>query len=893
MEKRRLTAIMFTDMVGYTSMMGQDEEKAFKILENNRIIHKDLLVIYEGRLLKEIGDGMLCSFDSASNAVKCAIELIRKSHDYKGLTLRIGIHIGEVVFSRHDVFGDGVNIASRIEAMAIPGSVLISGKVYDEIKNKHGIQVRQIGTYTLKNDTQPRVIYAITNAKLKVPSSKDLYKITEDNPELQNKVLTSTAQQLPQTSNKKFRLTSARVLLTALFTAMALVFGSFLFISFRNNTRVKWAREEAIIEIEQLIEKEQFKTAYHIAEEAEKYIPDDPLLKRLWPKMEFKLNLNSDPSGAKVYRKLIGENDTDYELIGITPLDSVRTYNSFSDWMIEKEGYDPLEFMNTTWVVQDKTYKLFESGELPENMLFVPFNQWGYWPTGWISGLENTNQPDLQNYLIDKYEVSNKDFKRFMDQGGYRNRTFWKEPFIKEGHELSWEEGLALFVDKTGLPGPSNWEVGDYPNGMENYSVSGISWFEAMAYAAFAGKNLPTVYHWIYAATPGRGDLINPASNFLGDGPAPRGSHKGLGVYGTYDMAGNVREWCLNPTDGSEARFILGGAWDELPYNFSNARAINPFDRSVLNGFRCIKYLENVGQNEKIYRSIPLTFRDYSIEKPVNDETYQNFLYDFEYEKTPFDEEIIPMDFGDPDFTCQKIFINSPYDEERLCLYLFLPNKSTPPFQIIFYFPSAWAQELDDFESSYELTRFEYDFFIKSGRAVAYPIFPGTYGRDWINKNQPWGRIKRKSNFTAISKEVQRDLDYLTTRNDIDKNQIGFYGKSWGGALGPVAIAVEKRIKAAVLNVGGLFFGKSFPETDVINYLPRVTAPILMLNGRHDHIFPIETSSKPMFKLLGTPSAHKKQIIYEVGHTGPVRHELIKESLNWFDTYLGPVKPGN
>ena len=100
MEKRQLAAIMFTDIVGYTRLMGADEDKALKVLENNRDLHKDLLILYDGQKLKEIGDGMLCSFDSASSAVKCAIELIRKSNEYKDLKLRIGIHIGEVVFFR-------------------------------------------------------------------------------------------------------------------------------------------------------------------------------------------------------------------------------------------------------------------------------------------------------------------------------------------------------------------------------------------------------------------------------------------------------------------------------------------------------------------------------------------------------------------------------------------------------------------------------------------------------------------------------------------------------------------------------------------------------------------------------------------------------------------------
>ena len=149
MEKRRLAAIMFTDIVGYTRLMGQDEEKALSLLDKNREIHQLSLEKNNGKLLKELGDGMLCSFESASNAVNSAIFLVQNAHSIKGLKLRIGIHLGEVIFSHTDVFGDGVNIASRIESIAIPNSVLISGKVYDEIKNKQNLKTKLIGTLNL------------------------------------------------------------------------------------------------------------------------------------------------------------------------------------------------------------------------------------------------------------------------------------------------------------------------------------------------------------------------------------------------------------------------------------------------------------------------------------------------------------------------------------------------------------------------------------------------------------------------------------------------------------------------------------------------------------------------------------------------------------------------
>ncbi len=137
MSERRLAAIMFTDIVGYTALMGSDEDKAFQVIRKNRRIHKTLIEKYKGEWLKEMGDGTLASFYSSSDAVRCADEIQNLSKQ-EDISLRIGIHEDEVVFSGGDVYGDGVNIASRLESQAANGAICISGAVYKNIKNKPG-----------------------------------------------------------------------------------------------------------------------------------------------------------------------------------------------------------------------------------------------------------------------------------------------------------------------------------------------------------------------------------------------------------------------------------------------------------------------------------------------------------------------------------------------------------------------------------------------------------------------------------------------------------------------------------------------------------------------------------------------------------------------------------
>ncbi len=161
MSERRLAAIMFTDIVGYTALMGSDEERAFEVLKKNREIHTRLIEAYNGKLIKEMGDGMLVIFNIASDAVRCAVE-IQKACKEAGIPLKIGIHEGEIVFSDEDVLGDGVNIASRLEAATRKGCITISEAVYWDIKNKTDIRSRYAGAKSYKNVAEPVKVYEIS-----------------------------------------------------------------------------------------------------------------------------------------------------------------------------------------------------------------------------------------------------------------------------------------------------------------------------------------------------------------------------------------------------------------------------------------------------------------------------------------------------------------------------------------------------------------------------------------------------------------------------------------------------------------------------------------------------------------------------------------------------------
>ena len=165
MQQRRLAAIMFTDIVGYTSMMSKNEKDALQAIQVVRDVLKPLIAKYNGKWQKEIGDGTLSSYASAVDAVNCALEF-QQAVGKESFKVRVGIHVGEVTMTDDDIFGDGVNIASRIEPLAPPGGIYITDRVYEDISNKPEISSTLVGTRSLKNVERPIQIYTLVGEGL-------------------------------------------------------------------------------------------------------------------------------------------------------------------------------------------------------------------------------------------------------------------------------------------------------------------------------------------------------------------------------------------------------------------------------------------------------------------------------------------------------------------------------------------------------------------------------------------------------------------------------------------------------------------------------------------------------------------------------------------------------
>ncbi len=656
----------------------------------------------------------------------------------------------------------------------------------------------------------------------------------------------------------------------------------------------RWAREVAVPEISRLSDQGKFGDAYALAVKAEKSISGDTALAKLWPAISYQLSVETKPPGVDVYRRDYVNADTPWELVGRTPLKDVRQPRGMFVWKFEKPGFGTV--LRTTLSLIPRysvpagepvqaNVTLDEVGNIPPGMVRVSPEK--YFKTLFIPGYEGMPGLALKDYWIDQYEVTNRQFKLFVDQGGYQKREYWKIDFQRDGKRLSWEEAMALFRDSAGRPGPKDWIQGEYPKGQDEFPLTGISWYEAAAYAEFAGKSLPTIYHWNRAAGPFSAAFIVPASNFGGSGILPVGSKQDMSPWGNYDMAGNVKEWIWTEAESGK-RYVLGGAWDEPTYMFIDPDAQSSFLRASNIGFRCVKYIDPDSLPKVATDPMTSPRRDLTKEKPVSDQLFQAYRSLYSYDKTPLDATVEPFgkDEDEEDWKAEKITYTAAYGKERAIAYLFLPKKAKPPFQTVIFFPGSNALLLRKF-SLY--TTSSLDAVLRSGRAVLYPVYKSTYERgdgmesDVSNMTSTW-----RDHVIMWVKDASRAIDYADTRPELDHDKLAYYGYSWGAATGSIVPAVEPRIKACVLALGGLDFQRSLPEVDPMNFLPHVKQPVLMLNGRYDFFFPVESTQDPFYRLLGSRKDQKKHLLYETGHSIP-RNELIKETLNWLDQYLGPV----
>lgn len=624
-------------------------------------------------------------------------------------------------------------------------------------------------------------------------------------------------------------------------------------------------------ELQSMIEAERFEEAFRLHRDLEPHLTGNAEFEKVRSGLLFPVTIRTSPDNADVFVRGYNEPNAEWLQLGRSPIEGRGPLGYFR-YRIVKAGFAPFEGAADAGMA-DLSFDLIPEAETPEGMVYVP---------GGSIQVVGIGPTPVEGFFIDRLEVTNRQYKAFVDAGGYSKPELWREPFIKDGRTLSFEEALTEFKDQTGRPGPATWELGSFPAGQEDFPVRGVSWFEANAFAAWAGKRVPTVHHWRQAAPPIIFSNILEHSNFNAQGAARTGEYTGLGPFGTLDMAGNVREWCWNAV--GDRRYNLGGAWNTPPYLYQEADAVSPFDRAPINGFRTVKLRTEAALNPSLLGPVSSLTRDYKGETPASDRDYEIYRRLYDYDATDLKSEVESVDDSQEHWRIERVSFAAAYGGERIPAYLFLPRGVQPPYQTVVYFPHSGG----DYLSSFELAEMNYlGFIVRSKRALLLPMYKGSYERKL--PKPPAGLNARRDLTVARMKDLRRSVDYLLTRQDVDSTRLAYFGVSLGARLGAIALAVEPRFQAGVLWSGGFPMVARLPEIDEINFAPRVKTPVLMLNGRQDFTFPIESSQKPMFRWLGTPEADKRHGIYDGGHVFPFAR-IIKDSLDWLDKYLGVPK---
>ena len=599
--------------------------------------------------------------------------------------------------------------------------------------------------------------------------------------------------------------------------------------------------------------------------------PENQILKSFFIKSSWKINVDSDIDKTDVYVKYGGDSIWNY--IGKTPIDSLRVpglgyWDDFNLKLINGK---------TEYIGSKGEYGFFNISlieKLPDGFVLKKSKEDVFMN---MPGVYFGSNIKIDAFGVSKKEVSNYEFKNFIESGGYKNPDYWDFPIIINGHEYSFDEAKSLFTDRYGKSGPKNWSYGEYPDGEGEFPVNGVSWFEARAYAKYKSLDLPNIYQWLDAAL---------LSGFTSKLPELKNSNynstklksvkfQSANLNLLPNIAGNVREWVINP-HGNDRRSILGGAFNTNEYTFNSFYSLNPLDRSVQNGFRLVKNFDNENEENNNF-NIRHIERNFDDEIGVSDEVFEVYKSQFDYPKAPLKVKTSELKSPNPNYSIEKFEMDTPYNSDEK-LYGFIisskefKNKSVP----IIEFPTAGAIFSDKFIIDENLLK-ERKYILDEGYSLIIPVYYNNYDREkplkdwWPNESEEY-----KNAIIKIGKDFKRVIDYLETREDLEIKKLSYLGYSWGSVTSNILLAIDERVKSAAIFIGGLMLQKSRKEIEAHFYLRRIKIPILHIVGKLDGIFEYEDSFLPWNKLIGTPEEDKFIIaIDKGGHGDGISQDII------------------
>jgi formylglycine-generating enzyme required for sulfatase activity/predicted Ser/Thr protein kinase len=676
-----------------------------------------------------------------------------------------------------------------------------------------------------------------------------------------------------------------------------------LLLPYRSRLNVERARA-SVPEIERLALAGDYLAASDLAAVAARYLPDDSALAEIRPVFTDMLTVISEPPGALVYLERFVADEADRgderQLLGTTPIDAMELPRGEYKASIEMADFVTVERLVSSQLNRAEVRlgadpairieaTMVPSADAPPDMVFVPGGEYG------LIGWRYLSPAALDDFYIDRYEVTNQGYQDFIRAGGYSNGSFWIHPIRDGDGELALDEAMRLFLDRSGLPGPREWSNQQYPEGEARHPVTGVSWYEAAAYAQYAGKALPTIYQWEKAARNGlwthfEGQVMpwglvnvntsaSSRANYYGSGTEPVDAFSfGISPYGAYNMAGNAGEWIRNERGAGYA--AMGGSWEDASYVFASGEARPALEASGTVGFRLVSRPEVESRDQgsgPIVRSAPTV-----AVTPVDDATYQAFMSHYRYDERDLDVQLIEQ-IETPDWWREKLTFNGV--EDRVIAYLYLPKQAQQPFQLINWMVSSTAFQGRTAAEEVEAIMAPQ---LKAGRAVFAVVPRGAIERPWpeVMSAAIEGTVVDRDMRLLQVTEFRIGLDYLETRPEVDMSCIAHVGFSWGASSRAIVFdAVEPRICSIVYIGGALRPTTQLPEVNAWNFAPRVTQPTLVLTGRYDEENPYDPWARDLYELLGGP---KRLELVDSGHLPPVeiRNPIISEFL---DETLGAV----
>ena len=682
-------------------------------------------------------------------------------------------------------------------------------------------------------------------------------------------------------SNKKLEKKSKNRLIVGIISS-GLVLLIFIYFFRKINTNQNLVNE-IIPELIEVFDSGEISKSFIMSRDLLKKYPNNEIIKNYYSKSSRYVKLKTNKKGIDV--SVMYPGDSTYNYIGKTPIDSFVVPNNYQYHYL-KFNYGNAEFIEKSR--NNHNYRF------PENTIEIPR---GHKPflgitlrRMWLQGLDFENI-NIKAFSISENEVSNKDFQEFVDAGGYENRIYWDFPFQVGNKTYDFNSSIKMFTDRYGRPGPSNWAYGQFPQGLDNHPVTGVSWFEARAYAKFLNLSLPNVYQWLLAS--GNPENLGNVNQYVTrnsnyNSTQLREVSNKLGSYnGLNNIGGNIKEWTLNPNGDNQEKFsIMGGAFNEPSYTFNNYYSLSPFDRSIGNGFRLSKNLTN-GESELDNDIIPEFKRSFYEIEDVSDEVFNVYKSQFDYNSQPLNSKTLNIENFQDGYSSQIFEMETTYEsDEKLFGYVVFSNRFKDKYDPIIIYPNASSigSNTDTNLPNQLLNGFKY--LIDEGYAIIHPVYHNTYSREkthntwWPNDSE-----KYKNTIIKIGQDYKRSLDYIESRNDFNFENLSYFGYSWGSTTSNYLLAIDDRIKAAVLCVGGLMMQKSKKEVEAHYYVRRIKTPILHIVGKEDGIFGFEESYKPWKELIGTAKDKLKLIeLDNVGHGLPW-DTIRKHHSNWIKAH--------